>query len=213
MIFFYPGIPHKFAKIKTLLLNDIALLEKIKKEDNTAFNILYNRYWNVLYSYLVARIPDRELVKEVLQDLWIKVWDQPEFVKTNAEGMAGGFLLKFLYFRVLDVYRRTSKINTDHISEDQIVAYNKVFERFNEKELIAIIKKALDKLPKATARIAELRLLQNYSVDETATALSISKKTVRNKYSEALKVIRNNMPSDKSTLSLFLLLYVLLKKS
>lgn len=193
-------------------MSDNDLLERIKQEDVQAFNILYSRYWDTFYAYLMMRLSDREVVQEVLQDLWIKIWKQPDFVKTNENGMAKGFLLKFLYFRVLDIYRKTSKIDTADIPEDQIIAYNSILEKFNENELLEIIKKAIHELPKATARIAELRLLENYSVEETALALSISKKTVRNKYSEALKSIRKNIAPDDDTLSLLILLCFVVKK-
>ncbi len=187
-------------------MNDNELIERIKQEDAQAFNELYNRYWNVFYSYLMARLSDRDVAKEVLQDLWIKIWNQPDFVKTNEKGMADGFLLKFLYFRVLDTYRKNSKIAIDTISDEQTAAYNSVFEKLNVQELTAIVKKAISELPKATAKIATLRLLENYSVEETAAELSISKKTVRNKYSEALKSIRKNVAPNDNALSLLLLI-------
>ena len=67
-----------------------------------------------------------------------------------------------------------------------------LMEAWTERELINIIHEALDTQPQIVKKVFWLRI-NNWSVEETAKALSVSSKTIYNRYSESLSVVREKL--------------------
>lgn len=177
-------------------MNDGELLNRIKDADAVAYRQLYDKYWDILYTYLVSKTNNTEEAKDILQELWMKIWLNPGFVLVNKEGEAAGFLVGYLNYRVLDYFRhllerRKKQQNVADIY-NQKENYTSVLEQLNRKDLVRTINKVIETLPKTTGSIVKMRL-DDQTVNETAMQLSVSEKTVRNKFSEGLKVLRKNL--------------------
>ena len=59
---------------------DIALLERVKRKDQQAFRMLYNRYFTLLFRRVYAKIKNEEIARDILQETWMKVWEEPDFI-------------------------------------------------------------------------------------------------------------------------------------
>ncbi|WP_114788963.1 RNA polymerase sigma factor [Niabella yanshanensis] len=179
-------------------MTDKELIILIGFKNREAYNALYDRYWQSLYMHVFGKIKEHEVTQDILQEFWIKIWKDPSFVLTNEEGMAKGFFCKFLNFRVLDYYRSLHHeiISLDNEKRNTIeqIGYSHILEDISLKDMNILIQKVIDELPGAVKRIAWLRR-QGHSVGETARLLSISEKTVRNKYSLAMAKIREVLKS------------------
>ncbi len=179
-------------------MTDKELISLIAFKNREAYNTLYNRYWQSLYTHVFSKVKEHDVTQDILQEFWIKIWKAPSFVLTNEDGMAKGFFCKFLNFRVLDYYRSLhhEMISLDNEKRNTIeqIGYSHILEDISLKDMNNIIQKVIDELPGAVKRIARLRR-QGHSVGETARLLSISEKTVRNKYSLAMAKIREVLKS------------------
>ncbi len=193
---------------------DYTLLKKIKTGDRTAFMTLYERYWDILYSFVFVRTRDKEVAEELLQNLWVKILENTESIQTDDQEIAKGYLLRYLHYRVLDYYNSSkiisSNINIDD-SEDPIdMTDTEYFEILEESEISALftmIDQVVSQLPTTEQKVYDMRIRKNMSVNETAEALGISNKTVSNKLSKALSEIREQLnPEYKSSKKLVALL-------
>lgn len=177
-------------------MTDGELLDKIKSADAAAYRRLYDKYWNTLYMYLACKTGNTEEAKDILQELWLKIWQTPGFVLVNQEGEAQGFLISYLNYRVLDYFRNLQehrkKQHTVANMHSQKTLPPGALEQLNCKDLVKVINKVIETLPNTTGQVVKMRL-DDQTVDETAALLSVSKKTVRNKFSEGLKVLRKNL--------------------
>ena len=59
-------------------LVDEALWSKLRTGNELAFSILYKRYANRLFNYGMHSCKDRDLVKDCLQELFVRLWDKRE---------------------------------------------------------------------------------------------------------------------------------------
>ncbi|WP_300601332.1 sigma-70 family RNA polymerase sigma factor [Niabella sp.] len=177
-------------------MTDGELLDRIKSADAAAYRRLYDKYWPPLYTYLASKTGNTEEAKDILQELWLKIWLNPGFVLINSEGEAKGFLITYLSYRVLDYFRNLQgQRKKRHVVANihaQAELHPGVLEQLNGKDLVKVINKVIETLPHTTGQIVQMRL-GDQTVDETAAQLSVSKKTVRNKFSEGLKVLRKNL--------------------
>ena len=179
--------------VEQMKRKDSKLLFLISNKDATAFEALYDRYIRMIYNYVYRELNDERLADDLIQDFWLKVWEDPSFLKCNESGSVKVYMLQHLKFRILDLYRKTMthlmmELRPE-IAELEQAAYNSIIEVMNESELVAAIHEALENQPPLVRDTFWMRI-NHWSVEETARCLSVSPKTVYNKYSESLAVVR-----------------------
>ncbi|WP_407531976.1 RNA polymerase sigma factor [Elizabethkingia meningoseptica] len=175
--------------------NDITLLERVKRQDQQAFRILYNRYFTLLFRRVYGKIKNEDIARDILQETWIKVWEDPDFIlKKDIE--LNAFLLKHCDYRILDYFRNLkykmefSEEKYPEISDDE---YMEILDTLDTKELLVKIQDIIDQLTSTEKQVFELRIMNRKSVEETAKILNISEKTVRNYLSSALGEVRKQL--------------------
>lgn len=57
-------------------LEDIELIIKAKAQDQTAYNLLFNKYWNAVFSFLNQRTSNPNLAEELAIETFAKAFDQ-----------------------------------------------------------------------------------------------------------------------------------------
>lgn len=174
-------------------VRDNKLLNLIAQKDEDAFDTFYNRYIRLIYKFVYRELGDQEQTDDLIQNFWIRVWEDPSFLKTNEKGSVQSYMLQHFKFRILDLYRKAHSSLTTHSTPEEVELemdeYNNITSELSEQELLFIIREALENQPLMVRNAFWLRI-NNWSVQETANKLSVSPKTIYNKYSEALSVVR-----------------------
>jgi RNA polymerase sigma-70 factor (ECF subfamily) len=182
--------------------DDKELLEAVSRRDTEAFNTLYGRYNRLLYKRVYGRLENPDQSQEIMQDLWISIWEDPTFVKTNEAGSAKAFLYHYLTWRILDSIR-TESFNLIAAATrepleavDKTLSYVHVSEEYELKELESQIESVLKNLPEQTAEIFVLHWRKGYSLKETATLLHLNERTVRQKSKEGIAMVKKLLISS-----------------
>lgn len=180
--------------VRIMKIKDSKLLTLIAIKDENAFDAFYNRYIRMIYKYVYKELGDQDQTDDLIQDFWARLWTDPSFLRCDQSGSVRGYMLQYLKFRILDLYRKTlsglmNETNFD-LMEEVLESYECITAEMSEKELHNIIHDALKDLPPVTRKAFWMRI-NNWSVKETARTLSVSPKTVYNKYSKSLNVVRN----------------------
>lgn len=173
---------------------DCQLLLQISGKDAKAFNAFYNRYIKMIYRFVFKELNDESLADDLIQDFWLRVWEDPSFLRCSESGSVQVYMLQHLKFRILDLYRKTVttllRECTVETAEYELIEYNSVTKDLSVKELVVIIHEALEQQPQIIRNTFWMRI-NNRTVEETARILSVSHKTVYNRYSESLAVVRS----------------------
>lgn len=53
---------------------DETLVSKLRKGDEKAFDVIYERYWERLYSYAYRRLSPADMAYELTQDVFVSLW-------------------------------------------------------------------------------------------------------------------------------------------
>ncbi len=122
---------------------DSKLLNLIANKDEKAFDLFYHKYIKLIYKFVYSELGDQEQTDDLIQDFWVRVWEDPSFLKCNESGSVRSYMLQHLKFRILDLYRRTlsqliNETDPDEI-ENEIFEYNNIISQLSEQELLAII--------------------------------------------------------------------------
>ena len=54
--------------------DDRLLLLQLQEGKRTAFNILYNKYWEQAYSNAYKRLKDEDQSKDIVQEIFVSIW-------------------------------------------------------------------------------------------------------------------------------------------
>ncbi len=171
------------------------LWQKVKKGNIRAFEILYKCYFPCLCLYCYGVIPDEEIVKEIVNDVFLKIWDKRRDI--DIQYGIKPYLFRCVHNACLD-YKRLKK-NTrqnqiidisDEIREladpDEEYIYQQITLKRLEKDVTA----SIDKLPDKCKEIFILSRYELLSYTEISERLNISVNTVKTQISRALDSLR-----------------------
>lgn len=171
-------------------LPDPELTTLLKEGDETAFTEIYNRYWKLIYAHVYKMIREEDDAKDVVQEVFSNLWLKAASIKSNTN--ISGLLYTAARNRVFDLIEK-NKVRSDYIGE--IAAFlsdprNDQVDTIDEKRILEILEREIQKLPPKMREIFELSRKEDLSHKEIASKLNISEQTVKKQIQNALKAIK-----------------------
>jgi RNA polymerase sigma-70 factor (ECF subfamily) len=189
------------------MMDDIHLIQKILRGDQSAFRSLVERYQNYVFTITFKVLKSRELAEEVAQDVFIKVYRMLGSFEQRSKFST--WLYTIAYRAALDEARK-KKYRTDSIEDDtnflQIADQEGKSPTFNmmQDDLSQHLQKALKQLRPIDATIMSLFYLSEKNIQEISeiTGLSISNiKTKLHRLREQLRIqLVNNLKTEAKDL-------------
>ena len=183
-------------------------VRNISSRDNEhAFEMLFADIFKMheqkLYS-LALRITKSDLyAKDVIQEVFLKLWEHRDTIHTikNVEA----WLYRLTENKIIDFLRKAAA--DDRLKE---AVWNNLIKTFNEteslvaaKEYNQVIQKAIEQLPPQRKLIYYLNREEGLNYQEIARELHISRHTVKNQLSTALQSIRSLLGKSARLFSFF----------
>ncbi|SMD01843.1 RNA polymerase sigma-70 factor [Pedobacter africanus] len=172
---------------------DQELLGLLRKGDQAAFTEIYDRYKLLLHRYAYRWLQDKEVVKDVIQELFTVLWTRREALVYN-ENLSG-----YLYISVRNgILRKISQDKRFAAYAESLADYADNGEsitdyRLRENQLRKIIEKEIAALPAKMREVFELSRNSYLSHMEIAERLGLSEHTVRTHIKKALKILRSRL--------------------
>ncbi|QHT67149.1 RNA polymerase sigma-70 factor [Rhodocytophaga rosea] len=185
--------------------DETELLERLIKGSEEAFEAIYVLYHNKIYRLALKFVKSEELAKEVLQDIFVKVWEHKHTI--NKDLSFSAFIFKIAHNHIFNLLKRASKevsIKKQIIAAAEI-ASNQTEDEFFAAEYESLAIHAIDQLPPQRKLIFQLCRLEGKTYEEVSYALGISKSTVRDHMVKAIKFIKEYLHAHTETTFLFFL--------
>jgi RNA polymerase sigma-70 factor (family 1) len=172
-------------------IDEVTLLERLRQGDEQAFIVIYDIYKRKLARALQRLLKSDDLVEEVLQDAFLKLWKQRAQILPNQS--IGAFLYKISENLVYDVFRRAARDRKLRamLYETSHEAYSHVEEIVIENERSLQLNKAISLLPPQRQRVFRMCRLEGHSYEEVSKELNISKSTVNDHLLKANRFLRS----------------------
>lgn len=172
------------------LPSDATLLNLIKAGDLDSFNILFERYWEKLFATVFSVCPDTEVCSEIVHDIFLNLWLKRE--KLQIEYFKGYITASARYqiYRHLKNIKRKSIEYREDLDFGNLVAVNDGESNIRYRELEKKVEEELEELPSRCREIFTLSRMEQLTNDEIAARLDISKRTVENQLTYALRHLR-----------------------
>jgi len=185
-------------------MSDNDLLTLFKKGDHTAFKLIYERYWQLLYISACKILKDEDEAKDIVQEVFVSFLNKGGDMEISVA--VSSYLYSAVRYKVFDFISR-KKVRQNHLDslEDYMSAGDFSTDRaLIEKEINAEMEKEIQNLPQKMKEVFELSRKAELSHREIADALNISDKTVKKQISNALKLLK---PKFTNYYSIVLMLF------
>lgn len=161
-----------------------------ENRNKSAFEVLYARYWEKVFTICNNRLQDAEAAEDIVQDVFISIWQHSNLQKINN---MSAYLYQATKFSVIKYLNRVSRYDTVDPQNmgflDQL-DYLDLNDALNYKEIHSLIMDGVEHLPPQTKLIFKYSRIDHLNSKEIASKLDISPRTVENQIGKALKVLR-----------------------
>lgn len=191
-------------------LNEKDLVIRLKDGDTRAFEQIYQLYSSRLLGFLIKLVKSDLYAAELLQDTFIKLWDNRMNIDPNQSFRS--YLFRIAENSVYDFFRKAARDKKLQaaIIKSACGKYQHVEENLLTKENEQILQEAINLLPPKRRLVFQLIKIEERSYDEVSTLLNISESTINDHIVKATKTIREDLKqwhiAELSMIFLFLLL-------
>ncbi|NJK94923.1 MAG: RNA polymerase sigma-70 factor [Bacteroidales bacterium] len=174
------------------------LFKKFAEKDEYTFEQAYRLYFPRLFTYSMKIVGDKNMAKDVVQDVFIKLWENPKvldtdnpeaFIFTTVRNASLNFVrhlkvIDNLKIKVQEKYEGDELYYIDFIGSEPT--------ELIDKELQTGFEKVLNSLPRKCREVFSLSRKEGLKNREIAEKLNISTKNVEKHISRALSIYRTN---------------------
>ena len=183
-------------------------INELKEGSFSAFDHLFSLYKERLYAFAVGYLKAAEDAQELVQEVFVKVWENRETLDETRS--FNSYLFTISKNTILNYFRKKANEQSyiDYIKKNTSLTYNKTEEDLAYEELMEKANRVIELLPARQKEIYRLSREQGLSNEEIARQLKISKKTVENQVTLALKFLRERLGNGKLYALLFISLFL-----
>ena len=154
-------------------------------KDLKKFEQVYIHNWEKLYAFCYKMTRDNDLSQNIVQDIFTDLWDRKEELQILS---IESYLFRAAKNQVLKEYRN-KKFDTTSLDE-RFENYLELQPAVPESELADKLYSLIENLPEKRKEILVMNKLDQLDIDEIASLLNISRQTVKNQISTALKQLK-----------------------
>lgn len=175
------------------MFNDSSIAINTDRMENSfvQFETVYNLYWKKVYSICYKHIEDPEVAKDLVQDIFISLWERKEELVINDS--LEKYLVKAAKFKVFEHIRN----KVGHEAKLETISYYQTLEQtasgseFVElKELQERINSAISVLPEHCKKVFQHSRIDGLKNKEIAQNMHITERTVEYHITKALAFLR-----------------------
>jgi RNA polymerase sigma factor (sigma-70 family) len=172
---------------------DQELLGAIRRDDECAFAELFARYGKVTYKMAYSRVRSREAAEEIVQSLFITLWDKRATLSINNISS---------YFFAAVKHRVLNAIESKIVHKKYWDYYKNFIPR--QENISEHTVEGMEYLPEKSRKVFRLNHFEGQSIAEIANRLDLSEKAIQYHLSRSLKELRLHLKDFIISLGIWL---------
>lgn len=182
------------------------LLQQLRHGDRRALNQLYRTYAKPLYWKLLRMVRNKEEVEELIQDLFIKVWDKREQIIVQQSFEAYLYrMAQYIAINYFQKLKRQSRLYEEVQRRTSEIA-DTTEELLQAKETQQLLDQAVAQLSEQRRKAFVLCKIEGKSHQEAAELMNISPNTVHNHLVKAVSSVKEHLEKSGKILAPLVLL-------
>jgi RNA polymerase sigma factor (sigma-70 family) len=186
---------------------DVLLWSRFKTGDRNAFATLYQRHAIPLIAYGIKLCPDRDHLKDQIQELFVELWNsRNNLADTDSVKF---YLFKALRYKLIRLEKRQeAKMHAVRLAADisgdlmEDSAETAMMNRETHESHMALLRRAIKGLTRREQEVIQLRFYQGFSNDQIAELMSMNYQSASNLLYRALCRLKDTIKIPAFTSSL-----------
>jgi RNA polymerase sigma-70 factor (ECF subfamily) len=168
-------------------MNDDQYVEKLVQDDHESFRWLFMQYFPKLKIFIAGFVKSEAIAEELSQDIFVKIWEKRKSL--TAIQSFNAYIYRMAKNAVLNYFQHeyVKERYIGQLSSDSAASADELFQA---KETELLIQLTVAKMPTQRKKIFELSRKSQLKNEEIAQKMHLSKKTVENHLTLALREIR-----------------------
>jgi len=171
--------------------NDPELMLAVQNGCDKSFNILFARYWRLVFAIASKILRQRSEAEDIVQDVFLTIYLKSDKYDAS-RGSVRTWIAQFAHFKSLVKRRSLQLSDFDH--SDAVTEFEAGLLRFGSTEGVleraAFVQECLAALNPRQRRTLELVHFDGYTLVETANILEQSLANTRNLYYRGISILR-----------------------
>lgn len=169
------------------------LFQQAKEGHPQAFSNLFDEFYKPIFSYIFIRIREREIAKDLTQDVFLKVYGSIDRVYVPQSSPLAYFYT-VAKNTLIDYFRKKKSVTAPdelflEIADESVSTEEHMDQLMELNRVMEVIKT----LPEDQEQALLLRYIDDKSYPDIARALNKTEDAVRQLVSRALKTLRNTL--------------------
>jgi RNA polymerase sigma-70 factor (family 1) len=190
-----PGLlsAHRYQRMASDLniADDAELLLSLSKGSKPAFDLLYNKYWKLVYNTAFKRLNDSDRAQDVAQDVFVQLWIRGS--KAPIHNLPAYLMVAARNGVFKQMEKEAKYLSVPNGADDLESAFDRADANMLHGEFLQMLATIINTLPPQQRIIFDLRFNEGLSSQKIADQLQISPKTVRNQMGRALNTLRKSL--------------------
>ena len=187
---------------------DYLTVKNLKEGDVKAFDELYNKYSQRLYNFSVKYLKSTAEAEEVVQEVFLYIWDKKEGLKPDNSFNAYIFTIAYNIIKKSFIKKSRENAFKDDLIYTLLQEENNLDKIIDYKFMLEKVETIIDNLPLRRKEIFIKRKYYGLSVKQIAEELELSPNTVENQLASAQKQILNELQKEKLAGLVFFMLFI-----
>jgi RNA polymerase sigma-70 factor (ECF subfamily) len=192
--------------LKTMTDEELVVL--YANGDNSAFDVLLNRYKSSLHTYIYYTVRDRDLTEDIFQETFVKVIMTIKQGRYTENGKFKAWIMRIAHNLIIDNFRQERNENTISNDDVEVDIFNDIRlcdgtieDSMVQDQVYDDIRKMVKHLPDNQREVLEMRYYQDMSFKEIADLTGVSINTALGRMRYAILNLRRMAEENRIELS------------
>ena len=194
---------------KLNLMTDEDLVVSYAEGNNSAFDVLLNRYKGSVHSYIYFIVRNKELTEDLFQETFVKVITTIKQGRYTDNGKFKAWIMRIAHNLIIDNFRQARNENLISNDEVEVDLFNNmklcdhtIEEKLVKQQVLEDVRRLVGFLPETQRKVLEMRFYQDMSFKEIADTTGVSINTALGRMRYAIMNMRRLAEENHMELSL-----------
>ncbi len=190
-------------------MTDEDLVVLYAEGNNSAFDVLLNRYKSSIHSYIYFIVRNKELTEDIFQETFVKVITTIKQGRYTDNGKFKAWIMRIAHNLIIDNFRQERNENTISNDNVEVDLFNNIKlcdgtieDKLMKQQVLMDVRKLVHFLPESQREVLEMRYYKDLSFKEIADITGVSINTALGRMRYAIMNLRRMAEENHIELSL-----------